>query len=157
MDLAASYCPLGSACNPPLTTSAIYAASKRVIPTIHLTNLSTYDPSGKNIGNITDAMNKTVISGTPRQNSINPMHIYLIIFNSDLRPIANKTPNGKQNIMAKIEIMNVNAKPPHSVEGMYDKLKLPPANNVKAIKGNTKIRNNAKMLTKAHEKCKNQK
>jgi len=36
MDSAASYCPRDIACNPPLTTSAIYAAVKRMMATCAL-------------------------------------------------------------------------------------------------------------------------
>ena len=47
-----------------------YAASNRVIAIITLTSLSIKKSSGKNIGNITEDINRTVIKGTPLQNSI---------------------------------------------------------------------------------------
>jgi len=59
-------------------------------------------------------MNKTVIKGTPLHNSIKPTEKYLITGSSDLLPIARKTPSGKQKIIAKIETINVKAKPPHT-------------------------------------------
>jgi len=44
------------------------------------TSLSIYVPSGKNIGIITEAINKTVIKGTPLQNSIKPIDKEIINF-----------------------------------------------------------------------------
>tara|TARA_B100000123_G_scaffold119778_1_gene88394 strand:+ start:262 stop:588 length:327 start_codon:yes stop_codon:yes gene_type:complete len=79
-----------------------------------LTNLSIKKSSGKNIGNITADINKTVISGTPLQNSIKPTDIYLINGNSDLRPSAKAIPIGKQKIRQKKEIINVKDKPPQA-------------------------------------------
>ena len=71
-------------------------------------------PSGKNIGNITEAINKTVIRGTPLQSSIKPIDIYFIAGKSDLRPKAKKTPIGKQKIIAKAEIIKVSDNPPQA-------------------------------------------
>ena len=113
-DFAASYCPLGRACNPPLITSATYAASNKEIAIITLTSLSIKKSSGRNIGNITDDMNNTVIKGTPRQNSINPTEIYLTVGKSDLLPNAKNIPTGKQKIKQKNETINVRDKPPHA-------------------------------------------
>ena len=48
----------------------LFEASNNVIAIITLTNLSIKKSSGRNIGNITDDMNSTVINGTPLQNSI---------------------------------------------------------------------------------------
>ena len=62
-----------------------------------LTSLSIKKSSGKNIGNITDDINKTVIKGTPLQNSIYPIEIYLTAGKLDLLPNANIIPKGKQN------------------------------------------------------------
>tara|TARA_B100001287_G_C22405634_1_gene399954 strand:+ start:382 stop:636 length:255 start_codon:yes stop_codon:yes gene_type:complete len=66
------------------------------------------------MGNITADINNTVISGTPLQNSIKPIDMYLIKGNSDLRPSAKAIPIGKQNIRQKKEIINVRDKPPHA-------------------------------------------
>ena len=70
--------------------------------------------SGKNMGNITDDINKTVINGTPLHNSIKPIEEYLIAGNFDLRPKAKNIPIGKHNIKAKAETINVSDKPPHA-------------------------------------------
>ena len=96
-------------------------------------------PSGKNIGNITEAINKTVIKGTPLQNSIKPIDEYLITGNEDLLPNAKNIPTGKQKRIANIEIINVKAKPPHSLVGIFSKPKFPPESN--EIKINGKINN----------------
>ena len=99
---------------PPLITSATYAASNNEMAIMHLTSLSIKKSAGKNIGNITADINKTVIKGTPLQNSMKPIDIYLIKGKPDLLPRANAIPIGKQKIKQKNEIMNVNDKPPHA-------------------------------------------
>ena len=81
---------------------------------MHLKSLSTYVSAGKNIGNITYAINKTVIKGTPLQNSINPIDEYLTIGKLDLLPRAKKIPRGKHNSIAKIAIINVKESPPQT-------------------------------------------
>ena len=100
-----------------------------------LINLSINVPSGKNIGNITDAINRTVIKGTPRQSSIKPMEIYLIAGKSDLLPKAKKTPIGKQKIIAKAEIINVSDNPPQAAVSTYLRPKSPPEISLMPIKG----------------------
>ena len=120
-DFAASYWPRGKACNPPLITSATYAASNNEIDIITLTNLSINMSSGKNIGNITDDINKKVIKGTPLQNSIIPIDIYLIIGKSDLLPNDKKSPIGKQNIRQKNDTINVNDNPPQAPVSTHSK------------------------------------
>tara|TARA_B100001741_G_scaffold38653_1_gene27454 strand:+ start:275 stop:583 length:309 start_codon:yes stop_codon:yes gene_type:complete len=79
-----------------------------------LTNLSIKKSSGKNIGNITADINRTVIKGTPLQNSMKPMDIYLINGNPDLLPNAKAIPIGKQKIKQKKEIIKVRDNPPHA-------------------------------------------
>ena len=59
-------------------------------------------------------MNKTVINGTPLQNSMYQIDIYFITGRFDLRPSANIIPKGKQNIKQKKETINVSDKPPHA-------------------------------------------
>ena len=81
---------------------------------IHLTNLSIKKSDGKNIGNITADINKTVIKGTPLQNSIKPTDIYLIKGNPDLLPRAKAIPIGKQKIKQKNEIIKVKDSPPQA-------------------------------------------
>jgi len=85
-----------------------------------------YVPSGKNIGNITADINKTVIKGTPLQNSINPSEEYLIVGNSDLLPKASIIPIGKQNIRQKNETIKVKDKPPHAPVSTHSKPNDPP-------------------------------
>ena len=94
-----------------------------------LTSLSILVPDGNNSGNITPAINKTVIRGTPLQNSINPIEKYLITGRLDLLPIANSTPNGKQKIRQKKETIKVRDNPPHAAVSTYFKPKLPPEIN----------------------------
>ena len=55
-------------------------------------------------------MNNTVIKGTPLQNSINPIDIYLIRGKPDLLPSAKAIPIGKQKIKQKKDIIKVNDK-----------------------------------------------
>ena len=81
---------------------------------MHLTNLSIKKSAGKNIGNITADINKTVISGTPLQNSMKPIDMYLIKGKLDLLPKAKAIPIGKQKIKQKKEIINVKDSPPHA-------------------------------------------
>ena len=81
---------------------------------IHLTNLSIKKSAGKNIGNITADINKTVINGTPLQNSIKPIEIYLINGKLDLLPNAKAIPIGKQNIKQKKDMMKVRDNPPQA-------------------------------------------
>ena len=104
----------------------MYAASNNVIAIKTLINLSMKVPSGKNIGNITADINKTVIKGTPLQNSIKPMDTYLIEENWDLRPRANIIPTGKQKIKQKKDIINVKDKPPQAPVSTQSRPKAPP-------------------------------
>jgi hypothetical protein len=83
-------------------------------------------PSGKNIGNITADINKTVINGTPLQNSINDKDEYLITPNSDLLPKANIIPIGKQKISEKNETINVRESPPQAPVSTHSKPNSPP-------------------------------
>ena len=63
---------------------------------------------------MTADMNNTVIKGTPLQNSMKPIDIYLIKGNPDLLPSAKAIPIGKQKIKQKKEIMNVSDNPPQA-------------------------------------------
>ena len=74
-------------------------------------------PSGKNIGNITADINKTVIKGTPLQSSIKPIEVYRIAGRLDLLPSAKNIPTGKHNISAKADTINVNDKPIITLNG----------------------------------------
>ena len=75
---------------------------------------------------MTEAINKTVIKGTPLQNSINPTAIYLVVGNSDLLAKANIIPIGKQNIKQKNATMKVNDNPPHDPVSIQANPKEPP-------------------------------
>ena len=59
-------------------------------------------------------MNKTVINGTPLQNSIYPIDTYLTAGKLDLLPNANIIPKGKQKIRQKKETIKVRDNPPHA-------------------------------------------
>ena len=83
-------------------------------------------PSGRNIGNITADINRTVIRGTPLQSSIKPIEIYLIAGKEDLLPRAKITPIGKQKSIANAEIIKVNERPPQAALSTYSSPKLPP-------------------------------
>jgi len=100
-----------------------------------------YVPSGKNIGNITADINKTVIKGTPLHNSINPMEEYFIAGKSDLLPSARKTPIGKQKIKAKAETIKVRDRPPQAPVSTHFNPNIPPEIRFKAIIGKTKSKN----------------
>ena len=83
-------------------------------------------PSGKNIGNITADMNKTVISGTPLQNSIKERDEYLTTARSDLLPRANIIPIGKQKIKEKKETIKVRDNPPQAPVSTHSRPNSPP-------------------------------
>ena len=93
---------------------------------ITLTSLSVKKSSGKNIGNITEDINKTVIKGTPLQKSIKPTDTYFIIGNSVLLPKARAIPKGKQKIKLKKETINVSDKPPHAPVSTHSQPNSPP-------------------------------
>ena len=71
-------------------------------------------------------MNKTVIKGTPLQNSIYPTDIYLIIGKLDLLPNAKIIPKGKQKIRQKKETIKVNYRPPQAPVSTQTNPKDPP-------------------------------
>ena len=75
---------------------------------------------------MTEDINKTVIKGTPLQNSIKPTEIYLIVGKSDLLPRAKNIPTGKQKIKQKKETINVNDKPPQAPVSTQTRPKAPP-------------------------------
>jgi len=106
--------------------STVILASNKDIAIITLTSLSIKKSSGKNIGNITDDINNTVINGTPRQNSINPTEIYLTVGNWDLLPKAKNIPTGKQKIKQKKETIKVKDKPPHAPVSTHSSPNDPP-------------------------------
>ena len=62
-----------------------------------------------------------MIKGTPLQNSINPIEIYLIIGRSDLLPNDKNKPTGKQNIKQKNETIKVSDNPPQAPVSTHSK------------------------------------
>ena len=64
---------------------------------------------------MTADINKTVIKGTPRQNSINPIDTYLTAIRLDLLPRAKNRPMGKQKIKAKNATIKVSESPPQAL------------------------------------------
>tara|TARA_B100001996_G_C18457286_1_gene514661 strand:+ start:320 stop:580 length:261 start_codon:yes stop_codon:yes gene_type:complete len=78
------------------------------------------------MGNITEDINNTVIKGTPLQNSINPIELYLIVGRPDLLPKAKNIPIGKQKIKQKNETIKVNDNPPQAPVSTHTSLKEPP-------------------------------
>tara|TARA_A100001015_G_scaffold126810_1_gene140523 strand:- start:1 stop:411 length:411 start_codon:yes stop_codon:yes gene_type:complete len=101
-------------------------------------------PSGRNIGNITADINRTVIRGTPLQSSIKPIEIYLIAGKEDLLPRAKITPIGKQKSIANAEIIKVNERPPQAALSTYSSPKLPPEISLIPKNGKTKTKNKMK-------------
>ena len=71
-------------------------------------------------------MNKTVINGTPLQNSINESDEYLTTAKFYLLPSANIIPIGKQNIKEKNDTINVNDKPPQAPVSTHSRPNSPP-------------------------------
>ena len=71
-------------------------------------------------------MNRTVINGTPLQNSINDRDEYLTTAKSDLLPRANIIPIGKQKIKEKNETINVKERPPQAPVSTHSKPNSPP-------------------------------
>ena len=121
---AASYCPLESAASPPLTTSAIYAALKKVIMIKTRKMRSMEVSGGKKNAKITFATNKRVISGTPLINSMKTTQIHLIIGMSDCRPNAKATPRGIDKQTAIVPNKRLSIKPPISREGTTSSAKM---------------------------------
>ena len=66
-----------------------------------------------NSGNIFEAINKTVMSGTPLQISIKIVHKSETTGSLDLLPKANITPIGRDNTIPTPAITSVKNKPPH--------------------------------------------
>ncbi|MNZ80704.1 hypothetical protein D3C78_993470 [compost metagenome] len=117
MAAAASYWPLGMACKPPRTTSAMYADWNRITPIMARSSLSKLMPSGRNNGSITEDMNSTVISGTPRQNSMKVTQTTFTAGMFERRPSASKIPSGKAPTMPTVAITRVSINPPHWLVG----------------------------------------
>ena len=74
-------------------------------------NLSIVKPVGRNSGSITEAMNNTVISGTPRTSSMYPTENMRTAGNRERRPSASRIANGKANAMPMTARIKVSGKP----------------------------------------------
>jgi hypothetical protein len=88
----------------------------------------------KNRGRTTDAINKMVISGKPRINSIYTTDKNLMTGIFDWRPNANNTPIGNEATIPAVATTIVNIKPPHLCVSTISKLS-PPYSKNKAIIG----------------------
>ena len=75
---------------------------------------------------MTEDINNTVIKGTPLQNSIYPIDIYLTVGRLDLLPKAKIIPSGKQNIKQKNDTMKVKDNPPQAPVSIHSNPKYPP-------------------------------
>ena len=84
---------------------------------------------------MTADIKRTVIRGTPLQSSIKPIEIYLIAGKLDRLPKAKNTPIGKQNMIAKADMINVSDRPPQAAVSTYFKPKSPPEINLIPIIG----------------------
>jgi hypothetical protein len=71
-------------------------------------------------------MKRTVINGTPLQNSINESDEYLTTAKSDLLPRANIIPIGKQKIREKNDTINVKDRPPQAPVSTHSNPNSPP-------------------------------
>ena len=68
--------------------------------------------SGTNSGSITLAMNSTVISGTPRTNSMKMTENSRTVGISERRPSASSTPIGSENTMPTVATTTLTRIPP---------------------------------------------
>ena len=88
---------------------------------------------------MTDDMNNTVISGTPRQNSMKMTQNILTIGISDRLPSASRMPSGKETTMPTIATTRVTSRPPHKGVSTGRKPNWP-VRRMKARTGKTKSR-----------------
>ena len=70
-------------------------------------------PDSRNNGSTNEAINRIVISGTARINSIKSVEKSLITLKSDCLPRAKTTPIGKEIRIPTEAIIRVSSKPPH--------------------------------------------
>jgi hypothetical protein len=74
-------------------------------------------PSERKSGNMVFAMNSTVISGTPRTNSMKITANSRTIGSLDRRPSASRMPSGSEKTMPTVETTKVTRRPPQSEVG----------------------------------------
>ena len=84
------------------------------------------------------AMNSTVMSGTPRTNSMKITENMRMIGSRDRRPSARMTPSGSENTMPTVETTMVTRMPPQSEVGTCSiPSQLEPLRRMKARMGKT--------------------
>ena len=108
----------------------MYADWNRITPIIARNSLSKLMPSGRNNGSITDDMNSTVISGTPRQNSMKVTHTTFTAGIFERRPKASRMPSGNAPTMPTVAITRVSISPPHWLVGTFSRPSTPPCRRV---------------------------
>ena len=74
-------------------------------------------PPGRNSGSMVFAMISTVISGTPRTNSMKITEASRTTGSFERRPSARSTPNGSENTMPTVATRSETRMPPHSAVG----------------------------------------
>ena len=89
---------------------------------------------------MTEAMNKTVTSGTPRTNSMKPIDTQRTIGSCERRPSANRMPMGNEAAMPTLATTSVRKSPPHSSVGTCGSHRMPPVTSTKPTIGNTAMR-----------------
>ena len=75
---------------------------------------------------MTDAMKSTVMSGTPRHNSMKATDIALMIGMSERRPSASRIPSGRAATMPTAERTSVSVRPPQRLVSTCSRPKAPP-------------------------------
>ena len=84
------------------------------MPTSGRRNRSGVQASGRNSGSIVFAMNRTVMNGTPRTNSMNRTLASRTTGNSERRPSASRTPSGSEKTMPTSAVSSETKMPPQS-------------------------------------------
>ena len=83
-------------------------------------------------------MNRTVISGTARTNSMKTMQSVLMIGSFEWRPSARRMPSGSETTMPTTEMISVTSRPPQcSVGTTGSPNSAPPTSRMKATIGKT--------------------
>ena len=73
------------------------------------------------------AMNRMVIIGTPRTNSMMPTHRLLMAMKRDRRPSASRMPNGTESTTPITASSSVSISPPHLVVSTGSSPRPPPS------------------------------
>ena len=97
----------------PRTTSAMLAAANSATPTSARSSASMLQLLGRNSGSMYVAKNNTVISGTPRQNSMKVIENVRTIGSLERRPSASRMPSGSEATMPVTATTSVTSRPPH--------------------------------------------